>query len=123
MNSVDTVKGIGPKTANILIKSGIKTISDLLTYYPYRFEVIAKSNIKELNEEDRIVIDGVIETIPSIFFFNKKMNKMTFRLNTGEYLLNVSIYNRAFLKSKLLIGTKITVIGKYNKTKTIVKIL
>ncbi len=115
MNSVDTVKGIGPKTANILIKSGIKTISDLLTYYPYRFEVIAKSNIKELNEEDRIVIDGVIETIPSIFFFNKKMNKMTFRLNTGEYLLNVSIYNRAFLKSKLLIGTKITVIGKYNK--------
>ncbi len=115
MNSVDTVKGIGSKTANILIKSGIKTISDLLTYYPYRFEVIAKSNIKELNEEDRIVIDGVIETIPSIFFFNKKMNKMTFRLNTGEYLLNVSIYNRAFLKSKLLIGTKITVIGKYNK--------
>lgn len=115
MNSVDTVKGIGPKTANILIKSGIKTISDLLTYYPYRFEVIAKSNIKELNEEDRIVIDGVIETIPSIFFFNKKMNKMTFRLNTGEYLLNVSIYNRAFLKSKLLIGTKVTVIGKYNK--------
>lgn len=115
MNSVDTVKGIGPKTANILVKSGIKTISDLLTYYPYRFEVIAKSNIKELNEEDRIVIDGVIETIPSIFFFNKKMNKMTFRLNTGEYLLNVSIYNRAFLKSKLLIGTKITVIGKYNK--------
>lgn len=115
MNSVDTVKDIGPKTANILIKSGIKTISDLLTYYPYRFEVIAKSNIKELNEEDRIVIDGVIETIPSIFFFNKKMNKMTFRLNTGEYLLNVSIYNRAFLKSKLLIGTKITVIGKYNK--------
>ena len=115
MNSIDTVKGIGPKTAKILIKNGIETISDLLSYYPYRFEVIAKSNIKELNEEDRIVIDGIIEAVPSIFFFNKKMNKMTFRLNTGEYLINVSIYNRAFLKSKLLIGTKVTVIGKYNK--------
>ena len=115
MNKIDTVKGIGPKTAQNLIKSGIETISDLLTYYPYRFEIYARSNIKELNDEDRIVIDGIIENIPSIFFFNKKMNKMTFRINTGEYILSAVIYNRAFMKSKLNIGTKVTLVGKYNK--------
>ena len=115
MNKIDTVKGIGPKTAENLIKSGIETISDLLTYYPYRFEIFARSNIKELIDEDRIVIDGIVENIPSIFFFNKKMNKMTFRINTGEYILSAVIYNRAFMKSKLNIGTKVTLIGKYNK--------
>ena len=51
MNKIDTVKGIGPKTAGNLIKSGIETISDLLTYYPYRFEIFARSNIKELIDE------------------------------------------------------------------------
>ena len=107
MNKIDTVKGIGPKTAENLIKSGIETISDLLTYYPYRFEIFARSNIKELIDEDRIVIDGIVENVPTIFFFNKKMNKMTFRINTGEYILNIVIYNRAFLKSKLNIGTKV----------------
>lgn len=115
MNKIDTVKGIGPKTANLLIKNGILTVSDLLTYYPYRFEIFARSNIKELNDDDKIVIDGIIENIPAVIFFNKKMNKMTFRINTGEYILSVVIYNRAFMKSKLNIGTKVTLIGKYNK--------
>ena len=31
--------------------------------------------------------------------------------------MNVTIFNRGFLKSKLLVGTKITIIGKYDKKK------
>ena len=74
MNKIDTVKGIGPKTSNLLIKSGIETISDLLSYYPYRFEIFARSNIKDLNDEDRIVIDGIVE-------------------NNSQKLLKVSLFN------------------------------
>ena len=40
---------------------------------------------------------------------------MTFKLNTGDKLLNIVIFNRGFLKPKLKIGTTITVIGKYDK--------
>ena len=43
------------------------------------------------------------------------MDKMSFKLNTGSNLMNVVIYNRGFLKSKLEIGKSITLIGKYDK--------
>ena len=39
---------------------------------------------------------------------------MTFRFNTGNFLCNVVIFNRAFMKQHLNINTKVTVIGKYD---------
>ena len=112
---IDKVKGIGPKTASILMKLGINTIEDLLTYYPFRFDVLEKSDIRSLEQGDKIIIDGIAETLPSISFFSKKMNRMQFRVNTGDYVLRVTIFNRAFLKNKILIGTSLTIIGKYDK--------
>lgn len=40
---------------------------------------------------------------------------MSFRLNTGSYLINIIIFNRGFLKNKLTPGTSITIFGKYDK--------
>ncbi len=113
--NLDSIKGIGPKTIKILNKLGINSQEELLTYYPYRFEVIERTNIASLNQDDRIVIDGIVENIPTIFFFNKKLNKMTFRLNTGSNIYPVIIFNRAFLKKNIHIGTQLSIIGKYDK--------
>lgn len=112
---ISLLKGVGPVTLKKFNSNGIYTTKDLLEYYPFRYDEIKRSNIEELNNEDKIIIDGVIESNPSLFFFGKNKNKMTFKLNTTKYLLNVTIFNRAFLKSKLTIGKDITVIGKYDK--------
>ena len=115
--NIDTLKGIGPKTSKIFESNGIITIDDLMSYYPFRYDVLKRSNINELSEDDKIIIDGIVESNPSLFFFNKKMNKMTFKFNIGTHLLNVSIFNRGFLKSKINVGIKLTIIGKYDKIK------
>ena len=48
------------------------------------------------------------------------MNRLSFKFNTSNNLVNVVIFNRAFLKPNLLIGKYITVIGKYDtKSNTI----
>ena len=111
---ISLLKGVGPKTLKKFTDNNIYTTKDLLEYYPFRYDEIKRSNIEELSNEDKIIIDGCIESKVSIFFFGKK-NKMSFKLNTGKYLLNVSIFNRAFLKNKLEIGKIITVIGKFDK--------
>ncbi len=108
------IKGIGPKTIQLLNKLGIYNTTDLVTYYPYRYDIIKRSDIESLSQDERIIIDGVIETKPSLFYFNRKMDKMSFKLNTGNRLLNVVIFNRGFLKNKLLVGQTINVIGKYD---------
>lgn len=121
MKQLEEIKGLGPKTKSVLEKLGIMTSEDLLFYYPFRYDILKKSNIAELKQDDKIVIDGIIESVPSVFHINRRLDKMNFRFSTEGKLLQVVIFNRSFLKSKLLVGTTITVIGKYDiKHNTIV---
>ena len=108
------LKGIGPKTLKLLNKMNINTVNQLLTFYPFRYEVIKRSNINELRQDDQIIIDGIIETKPSVFYIKKNLDRMTFNLNTGNKLIKVIIFNRGFLKNTLTIGTKVTAIGKHD---------
>ncbi len=112
---IKELKGIGPKTERILNNAGIMTVDDLISYYPFRYDLIKRSNIEELAQDDKIIIDGMVESNPSVYFFNKKMNKMSFKFNIGTHLLNVVIFNRGYLKNKINVGTKLTLIGKFDK--------
>lgn len=112
---LEKIKGIGQAKIKILNRLNIENVEDLLMHYPFRYDVIKKTDITNLQDEDKVIIDGIIETNPNVFYFSRKKDKTSFKLNTGDKLLNIVIFNRGFLKSKLLIGTTITVIGKYDK--------
>ena len=105
------IKGLGPKTVELLNKLNIYNINDLREYYPYRYDIIKRTDLNS----DRVIIDGVIESIPQLSFFNKKMNRMSFSFNTGNIICKVIIFNRLFLKNKLLPNTNIIVFGKYDE--------
>ena len=45
---------------------------------------------------------------------------MNFRLVTQSGIVGVSIFNRAFMKSQLMVGTGVTVVGKFDKTKNVI---
>ena len=109
------IKGIGLTTEKYLNELGIYSAEDLINYFPFRYEIIENTKLDEIKDGDKIVIGGICEQTPSVFHFNRRLNKMTFRLNTGEFIAKVEIFNRAFLKSKLNAGTIITVIGKYDQ--------
>lgn len=111
---LDDMKGIGPKSLLGLNNLGIVDINSLLSFYPYRFDILKRTPISEFNITNKVIIDGKIESIPTVYYFNKRMNKMTFRINTGHNLYNVTIFNRAFMKKVLELGTNIIVIGKYD---------
>ena len=108
------LKGVGPKMVQTLNKIGIYSDDDLITHYPFRYNILKKTDLNTLEEDSYIVTDGVIETLPYLVHFKKHMDKMSFKLNTGDRIINVIIFNRGFYKSKLPIGTKITIMGKYD---------
>ena len=114
MKELNEIKGIGINTLKDLNNLGINNIEELLEYYPFRYEVIEKTDINNINDGDKVTICGICENTPSVYHFSRKLNKMTFRINTGERVVKVLIFNRAFLKSKLVVGKEITIIGKYN---------
>ena len=121
MKELKEIKGLGPKTMSNLMKMGIDNSEKLLMFYPFRYNILKRSNIEELKQDDKIIIDGFIETVPTVYHINRKLNKMNFRFRTSNRLLQVVIFNRSFLKNKLFVGIAITVIGKYDiKHNTIV---
>ena len=120
MSELKDVKGIGPKALSLLNKINIKTIEDLVTHYPFRYEILKRNTLQEVEDGEKIIIDGRVESIPILMRFKAGLNKMNFRLVTTSGVVGVSIFNRAFLKSQLAVGTGITVIGKFDKKKNVI---
>ena len=117
MLELENIEGIGPKTKELLNKIKIYDGNDLVYYYPYRYDIIKRSDISNLNDGDKIIIDGVIEGQPTVIFISKSLKKMIFRISTKTMVLNVTIYNKNYIYQDLKSGKEITIIGKYNKLK------
>ncbi len=121
MEDISKVKGVGVKGKELLNKIGIYTVDDLVTHYPYRYDVLTRTDLRCVKDEDeKIVIDGKVESVPLLMRFRGGTNKLNFRLSTIYGMTGVSIFGRAFMKDSLRIGEKIIVIGKYDKAKNII---
>ena len=120
MTELKDVKGVGPKALSLLNKIGIYTIEDLVTHYPFRYDILERGDLSKVEDGGKIIIDGKVESVPILMRFKAGLNKMNFRLVTQSGVVGVSIFNRAFLKSQLAVGSGITVIGKIDKGKNVI---
>lgn len=115
--NLQNIKGIGPKSENILNKMGILNANDLITYYPYRYNIIEVKPLLEQENLNRIVVKGRISSTPTLTYFKKKMNCIRFKAEVESKLINIVIFNRQFLKPYLSINKEIIIIGKYDANK------
>ena len=108
MSELKFIKGIGDATILKLNKLDIYSVEDLVTYYPFRYEVLKKTSLFD----EHSVVTGIIESAPTINYF-KRINRLKFKIQVDNKLINVIIFNRGFLKEHLQVGKVITIIGKY----------
>lgn len=117
---LEDLKGIGPKTISNLNDINIHTVNDLLTNYPFKYNVYKPEVLNIQDSNETVVLTGEVYSSPKVFYIKGNLNRLSFKFNTSNKLINVTIFNRAFLKQHLNINSTITVIGKYNlKTNTI----
>ena len=112
---LEDIKGIGPKSLLALKALNLYTKDDVINYFPYRYNVYTPVKLRECSEGDICTITGYVESIPKVFFIRKNLNKLSFAFNTGSELVNVTIFNRAYLKPNIRIKSYISVIGKDNR--------
>lgn len=108
------IKGVGPKTLDHLHELSIYTLDDLLTDYPYRYDLFEPTNLTEQYDNERIAINVIVETTATTAFIRKNFNKLQFRVNHNGKTMYAVIFNRAFLKPHIVIGKTITLVGKYD---------
>lgn len=111
----EDIKGIGPKSLLALKALNLYTKDDVINYFPYRYNVYTPVKLRECSEGDTCTITGYVESAAKVFFIRKNLNKLSFAFNTGSELVNVTIFNRAYLKPNIRIKSYISVIGKYNR--------
>lgn len=112
---ISLIRGVGSKSIDYLKKMNLYTINDVIEYYPYRYNIIRVIHLIEARDGEVVTIKGVVDSEPRVSYINKALNRMAFKLRTDNFIINVTIFNRAFYKNSLKLGRVINLIGKYER--------
>lgn len=115
-----SLKGIGPKRADLLAEKGLHTLLDLLLFTPIRYEDRRKVMVlSEATEGLQALVKGNVVSGREERFFRsrKRLFKITIRDETGDLDLIWFRYNKAHLNSFAHKGLEITAYGKIQKNR------
>ncbi|WP_432647062.1 ATP-dependent DNA helicase RecG [Mitsuokella sp.] len=111
-DSVQYIKGVGPKKKAELNKLGIATVYDLLTYFPRTYEdQSVLTRIADLHAGEIATVSGTIVNLHEQSG-RRGLSILTAFLNDGTGMLQVTWFNQKYLKNKLKIGRRVFVSGK-----------
>ena len=112
-DTIDKVKGVGPKKAQALKKLGVSTLYDLITYYPRAYiDQSHRTPFAELRAGESATVSGVITNLNERRGSRRGMTILTAVLSDGTGWLQMTWFNQPFLKKKLLPGKRVLATGK-----------
>ena len=112
-DDIQYLKGVGPKKAALLAKLGIRTLFDLLTWYPRGYEdQSALTPIASLHAGETATVSGSIMNLTEKQGRSRKMSILTALVGDGTGFLQIIWFNQKYLKQQLKIGCRLFVTGK-----------
>ena len=109
--SVQYVKGIGPRLAEVLATKGIHTVDDLLHYLPFRYEDrVNPRSISELRAGEMATVIAEVRT--SGLFRTRRMPIFQMTAGQGRTRLKSIWFNAAYLRDKFKPGAMVALYGK-----------
>ena len=108
------LKGVGEKTIEHFYLSNIYNLEELVSYYPYKYQILQPDTLEDSDEKVTLTINATVTDSGKVSYIRKNFNSLRFKVESYGKIINVTIFNRAFLKTHLRVGKEITLIGKYN---------
>ncbi|KEI10355.1 ATP-dependent DNA helicase RecG [Clostridium sp. K25] len=112
-DDVASLKGIGPKTQELLNKCGIYKILDLLLYFPRDYEKIQYCNdINNLKDADKVIIKAKVKQIKKDIYVKRNMiiSSVIFTKNNLEF--EGKWFNQKYIKNKFKLNEECIILGK-----------
>lgn len=117
--NIERINRVGKTTAKKLAKIDVRTVNDLLLYFPYRYDDFSQiKTIKSLKAGDQANIVGEIELIQNKRSFRRRMYITEALINDDTGEIKVVWFNQPFLTKNLKIGDKISLAGKVDNDYT-----
>ena len=111
-DSVQYLKGVGPKKKAALARLGIARVYDLLTYFPRTYEdQSVLTRIADLQPGTVATVAGTIVNLQEQTG-RRGLTILTAYLNDGTGILQVTWFNQKYLKKTLKAGCRVFVSGK-----------
>ncbi len=117
MSPIDSLKGIGEKTAKVFQKVGISDIGDLLHYYPRSYETFEElTPLGEIYDKTHGAFYGEIVN-PLNLRRVRSLSIVTGVIRDQTGTIQVTWYNMPYLKSSLKAGSRYVFRGKIARKK------
>ena len=117
------LKGIGDTKAKQLLRLGVFTVWDLLTYFPVRFEDRTRlKKIFDLEHDSFSCVNGIVISPVSEHFVRKGLTYYKVQIRDDTGIATCIFFNNKYIKEYLRRGYEYTFYGKINlrgKTKEI----
>jgi ATP-dependent DNA helicase RecG len=109
--SVQYIKGIGPRLAEVLAAKGIRTLQDLLHYLPFRYEDrLNPRGIAELQPGEMATVIAEVRT--SGLFRTRRMPIFQMTAAQGRARLKCLWFNGTYLRDRFKPGQMVALYGK-----------
>jgi ATP-dependent DNA helicase RecG len=109
--SVQYVKGIGPRLADVLGAKGIHTVDDLLHYLPFRYEDrVNPRGISELRAGEMATVIAEVRT--SCLLRTRRMPIFQMTASQGRSRLKCTWFNGTYLRDRFKPGQLVALYGK-----------
>ena len=112
---VTSLKGIGEKTGKLFEKLGIRTVGELLEYYPRGYDAFDPPvPIGELKPDTTAAVEGMLKKDGDVRRFSRVAVTVT-AVSDGTGTLQLTWYNMPFLRGTLKAGSRFVFRGRVVK--------
>jgi len=112
--SVQYVKGIGPRLAEVLAEKGITTVEDLIYYLPFRYEDrLNPRSVGELRAGEMATV--IAEVRGSGLYRTKRMPIFEMIAGQGRASVRCLWFNGTYLRDRFLPGQLVALYGKVDQ--------
>lgn len=115
-DKVTVLPGIGEKKEQLLSKLGIRTLEDLLHWFPRRYVDRRKVwQIRHAPEGEEVCVCGVVAQQPTTAYPRKGLSTTRLRVFDRSGLLYLTFFNQAYTAGRLKVGESYIFCGKIER--------
>ncbi|MHA3225197.1 ATP-dependent DNA helicase RecG [Globicatella sulfidifaciens] len=114
LDSIGTLKGVGPAKVQQFASLGILTIRDLLFYFPFRYEDFQIRDLKTIMDQEKVTLKGQVVSPPVVNYYGRRKSRLSFRFAVSDTeVIQVIFFNQPYLKKSFELGQTKVIYGKW----------
>nr|WP_248926436.1 ATP-dependent DNA helicase RecG [Paenibacillus hamazuiensis] len=109
------IRGVSGKKMEELGALGLRTVGQLIEYYPFRYEDYTIRDLSLVKDGEKVTVQGKLAGDAQVQMYGRTKSRMICKVIVDRFFITAVWFNRHFLKDKLKAGTDIVLTGKWDQ--------